>query len=197
MIVLVGESSSGKSSVEKELVNEFGYEKVLLHTTRPPRENEQEGVDYHFCGKDEFNCRQNEFEYASVSVYNDWFYGVPNLIDDDTSDRSVIVATPKVLRELNNSNVKNVYSFYIYLNRRDRLVSSLIRGDDIEETYRRSLTDKGQFDGVDYECNFIITNGLDLNNLQYYHTPRELAKKIDELYKSYKNRTYKPHHNII
>lgn len=186
MIVLVGESGSGKSSIEKELVNSFGYEKILMHTTRPIRAGEEEGVDYHFCGNDEFGCRGKEGEYLSVSVYNGWRFGIPKIIDDDISDKSVIVATPKVLRELQKSNIKNLCSFYISVPRRDRLIKNLKRGDDIEEAYRRNLTDMGQFDGISEECDYTISNQLDQVKSVYSYTVQELANIIDELYKSHR-----------
>lgn len=187
MIVLVGESGSGKSSIEKELTDSFGYEKILMHTTRPIRVGEKEGIDYHFCGEKEFTCRQKE-EYISVSMYNNWYYGVPKVIDDDISDKSVIVATPKIFRQLQKSNIKNLCSFYINVPRRDRLIKSLMRNDNIEEVYRRSLTDIGQFDGMSQECDYVISNQLDSNKFNYIFTIHDLAKNINDLYKSNKRR---------
>lgn len=186
MIVLVGESGSGKSSIEKELVTNFGYEKILMHTTRPIRVGEKDGIDYHFCGDDEFRCREKEDEYLSVSVYNDWCYGIPKIIDDDISDKSVVVVTPKALRCLQKANIKNLCSFYISIPRRDRLIKNLRRGDDIEEAYRRNLSEVGQFDGISDECNYTISNQLDQVKPIYSYTVRELANIIDELYKSHR-----------
>ena len=48
---------------------------------------------------------------------------------------------------------------------------SLDRGDDIEEIYRRSLSDVGQFDGVEDEVDLVISNP-------------GYAKRIDEVAKS-------------
>ena len=43
MIVLVGESASGKSSIEKYLVDNYEYDKIISYTTRKPREGEVDG----------------------------------------------------------------------------------------------------------------------------------------------------------
>ena len=34
----------------------------------------------------------------------------------------------------------------------------LQRGDDIEEAYRRSLSDVGQYDGIEDEVDFVVRN---------------------------------------
>ena len=51
-----------------------------------------------------------------------------------------------------------IVSFYINVPRRDRLIKILQRGDNIEEAYRRSLSDVGQFDGIEDEVDFVIEN---------------------------------------
>lgn len=55
MIVIVGESACGKSSVAKYLMEHYGYKRIVTYTTRKPRDGEQDGVDYfwlfwHRCG---------------------------------------------------------------------------------------------------------------------------------------------------
>ena len=48
MIILVGESASGKSTIEKILTEKYGYKKTISYTTRQPRDGEINGVNYHF-----------------------------------------------------------------------------------------------------------------------------------------------------
>ena len=54
MIVIVGESASGKSSVAKYLTNNCGYKRIITYTTRAPRHNEVDGFDYYFIQEDQF-----------------------------------------------------------------------------------------------------------------------------------------------
>ena len=65
--------------------------------------------------------------------------------------------TPSGLRNLKKIN-DTVKSIYIYVDRRSRLINILLRGDDIDEAYRRNLSDVGQFKGVVDEANYIIDN---------------------------------------
>ena len=55
LIVLVGKSASGKTTLEKYISDNFRYEKIVSHTTRPIRGNEVDGVDYHYVSEDVFN----------------------------------------------------------------------------------------------------------------------------------------------
>ena len=45
MIVLIGESGSGKTTILNELVKR-GYRKAINHTTRAIREDEEENPEY-------------------------------------------------------------------------------------------------------------------------------------------------------
>ena len=53
-IVLSGPSGVGKSTVLKRLMNDFpnSFGFSVSHTSRAPREGEQNGIDYHFSTKE-------------------------------------------------------------------------------------------------------------------------------------------------
>lgn len=155
MIVLVGESASGKSSIEKYLVDNYGYNKIVSYTTREPREGEVDGIDYHFISVEQFYKLKGQDFFAETAIYNNWHYGVAK---EDCTDDKVSVLTPHGLRQVSKLPDVNVISFYICVPRRDRLIKILQRGDNIEEAYRRNLSDIGQFDGISDEVNYIIHN---------------------------------------
>lgn len=53
IIAIVGASGSGKTYLSRLLQNELNVFAVVSHTTRPKRENETEGKDYYFIGKNQ------------------------------------------------------------------------------------------------------------------------------------------------
>lgn len=169
MIVLVGESASGKSSVEKYLVDNYGYNKVVSYTTRQPREGEINGIDYHFISVEQFKSLKKQDFFAETAIYNGWYYGVAKR---DCTDDKVAVLTPHGLRQVSKIKDINVTSFYINVSRRDRLIKILQRGDDIEESYRRNLSDVGMFDGICDEVDYVI------NNVRYSKSIKEMAKEV-------------------
>lgn len=155
MLVIVGESSSGKSSVAKYLMEHYGFKRIVTYTTRPPRKNEVNGVDYNFVNDQQFLTMLSRKYFAETASYNGWLYGSAK---KDYDRNSIAVLTPKGLRTIKRNGIDNIISIYIDVPRRDRLIKCLERGDDIEEAYRRNLSDVGQFDGIEYEVDFHIEN---------------------------------------
>jgi len=156
MIVILGESASGKTSLVNDLIKSNPvYQKVVTYTTRPMRPGEVDGVDYHFVDEKTYLGLQKEGFFAESAEYRGWYYGTP--ADECKKPNSIIILTPHGLRSLKALGYE-IISVYLYVDRRSRLINLLCRGDDIEEAYRRSLSDVGQFDGVEDEVDYIIDN---------------------------------------
>ena len=150
----VGESASGKSSIERELIA-LGFNKIVTYTTRPMRKEDVDGETYHFITEEQFNDMIEKDLFAEHASYNGWQYGTAK---EDCTDDKVVVLTPHGLRQLKKNKDLHIISFYIDVPRRDRLIKILERGDDIEESYRRNLSDVGQFDGIKDEVDYVIPN---------------------------------------
>lgn len=173
MIILLGESCAGKSTIANSLVKKFGYKRIVAYTTRTARANEQEGIDYHFINKAGFLQLKEEGFFAETAEYNGWYYGTAV---EDCVDGTVAVLTPRGFRQLVKTNEIPKKSFYIKVPRRHRLIKLLQRGDNIEEAYRRNLSDVGMFDGLEDEVDFVIRNP------GYSNSADDIAKLINELY---------------
>lgn len=169
MIVLVGESASGKSSIERNMVEHYGFNKIVSYTTREPRQGEVDGIDYHFISTQKFIELKYQGFFAETAQYNGWYYGTAK---EDCINDKVAVLTPHGLRQIQKLPNINVTSFYINVPRRDRLIKILQRGDNIEEAYRRSLSDVGQFDGIEDEVNYV------LDNEGYKHNIEEMTESV-------------------
>lgn len=162
IFVLVGESASGKSTIEKLVQErESSFSKVVSYTTRPARDGEADGVDYHFISDREFEKMVKENAFIESAKYRGWNYGSAR---NDYSDgkNHIVVLTPHGCRSLkkwaeNRPDVK-VVSIYFDVDRRSRMIKILKRGDDIDEAYRRNISDVGQFDGFADEADYVIKN---------------------------------------
>lgn len=76
MLVLSSPSGAGKTTLARRLLDkEIGIEPSISHTTRPKRDGEQEGRDYHFVDRDAFTRLRDQGEFLEWAVVFDNFYG--------------------------------------------------------------------------------------------------------------------------
>ena len=68
MLVIVGGAGSGKTTVLKALERK-GYRRIVTYTTRPPRENEVDGIDYNFVTYERFCQLEQKNYFAETSEY--------------------------------------------------------------------------------------------------------------------------------
>ncbi|MEN4052523.1 guanylate kinase [Sulfurimonas sp. NWX79] len=76
VLVLSGPSGAGKSSLIHKIIDDIGecYFSIST-TTRPMREGEVEGVDYHFVDKEEFEREIEEDQFLEYAVVHGNYYG--------------------------------------------------------------------------------------------------------------------------
>ena len=169
MIVIVGASASGKSTVQKVLCKDGKYKPLISYTTREPREGEVDGVDYHFVTRKKFIEMKELGAFAEHAIYNGWHYGIAK---EDIKDDTVGVLTPHGLRMLKRFPELHITSFYLDVPRRDRLIKILQRNDDVDEAIRRNMSDVGTFDGIEDEVDYVLPND------GYSSSPKWLADII-------------------
>lgn len=155
MVILVGESASGKSSIEKELKDRYGYKKIVSYTTRDIRKGEIDGVDYHYITEERFDKLDNQGFFAEKTIYNGWHYATAK---EDCTDDSVIVVNPHGLRQLKQIKDLHIISFYIKVSEHERLIRIAKRGDNIMEIFRRIISDQGVFQCIDEEVDCVVEN---------------------------------------
>lgn len=75
---IMGKSSSGKDTIYKRLLNEQDFTPIVLYTTRPMRENEEDGREYHFVERSRFEQMERQGEVIEKRIYNtihgEWIY---------------------------------------------------------------------------------------------------------------------------
>ncbi|KRL27979.1 guanylate kinase [Limosilactobacillus frumenti DSM 13145] len=91
--VIAGAAGSGKTTVANYLQRQYQMQRVITHTTRPPRSSEQEGVDYHFESEqsmerlhllEEVEYDHHHYGSSMESLEAGWSTGHDNVIVLDT-----------------------------------------------------------------------------------------------------------------
>lgn len=182
IVVLVGESASGKSTVAKILEQEQpNFSKVVTYTTRPMRDGEVDGIDYNFISNKKFNELVKQDFFVEHASYRDWQYGTA--INFNKDEDKVIILTPagaralRVYAEKHTELQKYLMVVYLWVDRRSRMIKIIQRGDNIDEAYRRNLSDVGQFDAFEREADFTIKNeNYKKNAMEIYSELVDLIK---------------------
>ena len=108
IFVLMGKSASGKDAIFKRLLDrdDVSLHKVILYTTRPIRQKEQNGVEYFFCS--EADERRFEAEGKIIerreytTVHGRWAYFTVDdgQIDLEKGDDYLVIGTIDSLEQL-------------------------------------------------------------------------------------------------
>lgn len=93
LLVLSGPGGVGKSTVAKALKDSSILHVSVSSTTRAPRFNEVEGVDYHFVSQEEFDQAIAEDRFLEWAEFAGNRYGTPRLAVEEALDagRSVLL----------------------------------------------------------------------------------------------------------
>lgn len=77
-LVICAPSGTGKTTLTKRLIAEFPrFAFSVSCTTRPPRQNETNGIDYEFLTREEFERRRDAGFFAEWAEVHGNYYGTP------------------------------------------------------------------------------------------------------------------------
>ncbi len=170
IIVLLGASGSGKSTIENELAKYHGFEKIISYTTRKPRNGEKNGKDYYFTNNNTFIEMLNDGVFAEHDEYSQGrLYGT--LVSDYVEGDKVVVLTPHGLRQLKrNCSNDNIFSVLVNASLGTRVKRYINRCgvdkfnfDDKNEIAARVERDFGMFLGLEKEVDMIVDNSEGTN----------------------------------
>ena len=173
MIVLSGASASGKTEAAKMLMAKYGIQKAITTTTRPMRKNEQNGKDYFFVTKEEFEAMIKEDRFVEHTLYNGNYYGSTK--DQIAEDRSVVIDL-EGLKSYSALQDKRIVTFYLSTSESIRYTRMLERGDSKEDAIRRIENDRKVF----------AENNIPKVNFKIDTENKTIEQVADEIYRLYR-----------
>tara|TARA_Y100001958_G_C21035820_1_gene407180 strand:- start:84 stop:680 length:597 start_codon:yes stop_codon:yes gene_type:complete len=167
MVILSSPSGVGKTTITKKIQQKYQSFRISVsHTTRPPRSNEVDGVDYHFVSNEEFEKLIKEkkfYEYAKIFGN---YYGTFKKIVDDTIKKNDLLFDIDWQGTKQLSNFKNLKLIKIYLITIDKkeLKNRLIKRnqnskEEIDKRFKAFDEDIKHWNDYDY---IIINKNLDV-----------------------------------
>ena len=154
----MGKSSSGKDSIYHEIMEKgaLGLKPIIPYTTRPIRDGEQDGREYHFCTEDTVQRLQDAGRIMELRAYNT-VYGVWKYftVDDEQINLNkynylYIVTLEGYTKIQEYFGADRVVPIYIEVEDGERLMRAIAREQkqDVpkyEEMCRRFLADSADF----------------------------------------------------
>jgi guanylate kinase len=184
LIIFSAPSGAGKSTIVHHILDcGFNMEFSVSATSRPPRENEKQGIDYYFLTTEEFRSkiRKNEFlEYEEV--YPNSFYGtLRSEIERITAEGKNVVFDIDVLGGINIKKQYDEQALAVFIAPpsievlHQRLIN---RGTDTPEMIAKrigkaefELSFAPQFDKV------VVNDNLEIAKKQAENLIRDFLKK--------------------
>lgn len=77
VVALMGKAGAGKDALLHKIMEKYGDEfaSIISCTSRPPREGEVDGVNYHFLTSEQFAEKLMDGDMIEAVVFRDWCYG--------------------------------------------------------------------------------------------------------------------------
>jgi len=152
-LILVGKAAAGKDFLKNRLSSK-GFLAGVSHTTRPPRDNEVDGKDYHFVTEDKFKEMIVHANFIEYMEFNGWFYGQTKA---DFNKADIMIMSKDGLDMLPKKYRDQCMVIYLDPPRMSRVERLNTRADVNDTIVRRMNTDDLQFkDFKDYDLR--ITN---------------------------------------
>jgi guanylate kinase len=169
VVALIGKAGAGKDSIQKATceAHPLMFHPIVSCTTRPAREGEVEGVNYHFISLNDFTRKVLNGDMLEATEFRDWFYGTT--LNSLAKDKiNIGVFNPAGVEALLEDSRLNVVVFEVNAPDKQRLMRYLNREElpDCAEMCRRYFTDEKDFAELDFD-RYQIDNwdGADLDLL--------------------------------
>ena len=153
---LMGKSASGKDTIYKKIKEQMPELKtIVIYTTRPIREGEMEGVEYHFVNDDKLQAFRKAGKVIELREYNTvhgvWKYFTADDGQFDAEDNYIAIGTLESYKGMREHlGEERLVPIYIEVDDGVRLERALQRErkqaePKYEEMCRRFLADAADF----------------------------------------------------
>ena len=147
LIILSSPSGVGKTTLTKKIQQKYNNFKISVsHTTRKPRSNEVDGVDYHFVSKEKFKelIASNSF-YEYAKIYENYYGTLKESVDKTLKNNDIIFDIDwQGTKQLSNFKKLKLIKIYLITHNKNELKKRLLNRDQ-----NTNIEIKKRFDSFD------------------------------------------------
>ena len=166
MVILSSPSGVGKTTITKKIQQKYQSFKISVsHTTRSPRSNEVDGVDYHFVSHKEFEklIKEKKF-YEYAKIFENYYGTLKKNVDDSIKINDLLFDIDwQGTKQLSKFNNLKIIKIYLITSNKKELKNRLIKrnqnsNEEIENRFNAFDEDIKHWNDYDY---VIINKHLD------------------------------------
>ncbi len=129
MVILSSPSGVGKTTLTKKIQQKYHSFKISVsHTTRPPRSNEVDGIDYHFVTNEKFEklIKENKF-YEYAKIFGNYYGTLKQEVDNIFKTNDIIFDIDwQGTKQLSKFDKLNLIKIYLITENKEELKKRLI-----------------------------------------------------------------------
>ena len=183
MVILSSPSGVGKTTITKKIQQKYRSFKISVsHTTRSPRSNEVNSVDYHFVSDKEFKelIKENKF-YEYAKIFENYYGTLKENVDEVIRKNDLIFDIDwQGTKQLSKFKNLKLIKIYLITNNKNELKNRLIKRNqntNAEIEKRFNAFDEDIKHWIDYDY-IIINKNLDVCFKQIENIINNHKKKI-------------------
>ena len=166
MVILSSPSGAGKTTITKKIQQKYQSFKISVsHTTRKPRPNEIDGVDYFFISKEKFKklIDENKF-YEHAKIFDNYYGTLKKSVDDMFKKDDIIFDIDwQGTKQLSKFKNLNLIKIFLLPPNKNELKLRLIKRnqdspDEVERRFKGFDNDILHWEDYDY---IIINENLE------------------------------------
>ena len=183
MVILSSPSGVGKTTLTKKIQQKYQSFKISVsHTTRPPRSNEVDGVDYFFVSKDEVkNLIKEEKFYEYAKIFDNYYGTLKESVDKAILNNDIIFDIDwQGTKQLSKFTNLKLVKIYLITDNKEELKKRLIKRNqntEQEVNNRFNAFDEDVKHWHDYDY-IVINKNLEVCFKQIENIIRDNKKKI-------------------
>ena len=174
MVILSSPSGVGKTTLTKKIQQKHQNFKISVsHTTRSPRSNEVDGVDYHFVSKKKFEelIEYNKF-YEYAKIFENYYGTLKKDVDETLLKNDILFDIDwQGTKQLSKFKNLNLIKIFLITKNKDELKNRLVKRNqnsenEVKKRFESFDEDINHWSDYDY---IIINENLDVCFRQIEH----------------------------
>ena len=167
LLILSSPSGAGKTTLTKKIQQKYQNFKISVsHTTRSPRDNEVDGVDYHFVTKKKFEdlIKNNSF-YEHAEIFGNYYGTLKSNVDKLIKNNDLLFDIDwQGTKQLSKFKNLNLVKIYLTTDNKEELKKRLIKRNqnseqEVEKRFNSFDEDIKHWNDYDY---VIINKNLEV-----------------------------------